>query len=502
MKSSHIIIVALISCFLLIGMVQADDTNWSYSTPGTYTWTCPAGVTEITLDLVGAGGSGATGYYYNGGYGGLAGVYSRKSRITTTPGTNYSIVVGDGGENTTVVGVVNDGGYTSGFGYTVTGGDGGTNGVYGHGRYGGNGATGSINTTKYSFDGVGALYASGTGGLGHGAGGGGGGSSNTNPGPVGGGGGADGFVKIFIYGTATDNTPAFEADVTTGIPGTAIRFTDQSFIANSTGLSYNWSFGDGEYSSTPGDVVHVYPYLGAFDVSLTVDSAAGEATETKTSYITIINKEGTTVFYSPKQTAFKVVDKNNNPVIGATVTANFNQSTLPPTEVDWLVSNYGMNLEAANEALDGTLLMTGTTDATGAITFTMLSTLGYDVNVTYGGLSYPFMINTHDNYYLLRLNTGSYTAPHDANNTYTGVANSTLTFSEPNSSYMTMGIDYLDTTGNTDNLIFTIKLENNNTVMYTTSQAVSGATRVLINKTYPNVRGQRWIWYYDAHRTV
>jgi hypothetical protein len=132
----------------------------------------------------------------------------------------------------------------------------------------------------------------------------------------------------------------------------------------------------------------------------------------------------------------------------------------------------------------------------------MLSTLGYDVNVTSGGASYPFLVNSHDNYYILRINTGAYTAPQDVTNTYTGVANSTLTFSEPNASFMTMGIDYTDTTGNTDNLIFTIKLENNNTVMYTTSQAVTGATRVLINKTYPNVRGQRWLWYYDVHRVV
>jgi hypothetical protein len=67
---------------------------------------------------------------------------------------------------------------------------------------------------------------------------------------------------------------------------------------------------------------------------------------------------------------------------------------------------------------------------------------------------------------------------------------------------MTMGLDYLDISGNTDAITFTIELENNNTIMYTTSQAVTGAERILINQTYPNVRGQRWLWYYDAHRTV
>jgi hypothetical protein len=63
-------------------------------------WTVPAGVTQVTFELVGAGGNGAS----NGGGGGGGGAYARGT-YTVTPGTTYSIVVGAGGsELATIVG--------------------------------------------------------------------------------------------------------------------------------------------------------------------------------------------------------------------------------------------------------------------------------------------------------------------------------------------------------------------------------------------------------------
>lgn len=35
-----------------------SQNSSTFSTPGTYTWTCPAGVTTINVDLYGAGGGG------------------------------------------------------------------------------------------------------------------------------------------------------------------------------------------------------------------------------------------------------------------------------------------------------------------------------------------------------------------------------------------------------------------------------------------------------------
>jgi hypothetical protein len=82
---------------------QSQGTKIGFSSSGT--WTCPANVTQITIELWGAGG-GCSGYltnpYFtnnyiypeNGGNGGYL-----RSTITVIPNTNYSIVIGSGGVN-------------------------------------------------------------------------------------------------------------------------------------------------------------------------------------------------------------------------------------------------------------------------------------------------------------------------------------------------------------------------------------------------------------------
>lgn len=69
----------------------------TYSTHGTFTWTCPAGVTAVWVDATGAGGGGGTGNQNsNGGGGGGGGAYSG-GHTAVTPGGNYTVVVGLGG---------------------------------------------------------------------------------------------------------------------------------------------------------------------------------------------------------------------------------------------------------------------------------------------------------------------------------------------------------------------------------------------------------------------
>jgi PKD repeat protein len=63
----------------------------------------------------------------------------------------------------------------------------------------------------------------------------------------------------------------------------AVQFNDTS---TRSPTSWNWSFGDGNFSSLQ-NPVHVYALNGTFSVSLTAANDGGSTTMTKTGYITV-----------------------------------------------------------------------------------------------------------------------------------------------------------------------------------------------------------------------
>ena len=145
----------------------------NYTTPGTYSWTCPADVTSVCAVCVGGGGNGlgnSTSTITAGGGGGLG----WKNNIAVVPGQNYTVVVGAGGaesyfiDATTVQG---GGGYGFGGEGSYVG-DGGSSGGSGVGVWGGGGAGGYSSGAggKGGFSSTTAPTA-GTGGAGGGGGG-------------------------------------------------------------------------------------------------------------------------------------------------------------------------------------------------------------------------------------------------------------------------------------------------------------------------------------------
>jgi hypothetical protein len=66
----------------------------AYGAAGTYSWTVPNGCFEIDVEVWGAGSVG----YGPNANGGSSGGYARK-RISTLPGTVYSLTIGAGGKN-------------------------------------------------------------------------------------------------------------------------------------------------------------------------------------------------------------------------------------------------------------------------------------------------------------------------------------------------------------------------------------------------------------------
>ena len=142
------------------------STLASFTTVGTTSWTCPAGVYSIELLIVAGGGGGGR---HSGGGGGGGGVIYRPA-FPVTPGTAYTVTVGAGGTSPpigTYPGVPGGQGGNGGnsvFG-TLTAVGGGAGGWYGGNATAGGsggGATGHATTTNGAgTDGQG--FAGGTG---------------------------------------------------------------------------------------------------------------------------------------------------------------------------------------------------------------------------------------------------------------------------------------------------------------------------------------------------
>ena len=190
-----------------------------FTTPGTYTFTVPSGVTSVCVVCVGAGGSG-------GAYGAGGGSLAYKNNISVTPGQTHTVVVGatnsttdqwGGLANTTagnssVLGTVAYGGYG---GNIASGGSPGIGVNYDGGGQGGGRSTdfyqGGIGYKAGSGGGAGGYSGSG-GSAGYGVnagnngtgGGGGGGASGPGSDSCGGGG-------VGIYGEGTSGSGGVSA---------------------------------------------------------------------------------------------------------------------------------------------------------------------------------------------------------------------------------------------------------------------------------------------------
>ncbi|MDD2387573.1 MAG: hypothetical protein PHP52_12420, partial [Bacteroidales bacterium] len=174
--------------FTIISNYSFGQTTDTYTSSGT--WTCPAGVTEVTVQVWGGGGAGGgSTINKSGGSGGGGGGYSTGT-VSVTAGTVYDVTVGSGGTGSTENGTA--GGNSSFLTITANGGGGGGRNKGSIG-IGGTASGGSTNIT--GGDGILGTITGNAGGAGAngGAGGAGGVSdANGNPGSAPGGGGGGG----------------------------------------------------------------------------------------------------------------------------------------------------------------------------------------------------------------------------------------------------------------------------------------------------------------------
>tara|TARA_Y100000746_G_scaffold18919_1_gene14737 strand:- start:38 stop:1813 length:1776 start_codon:yes stop_codon:yes gene_type:complete len=147
---------------------QAPVTGQTaYTSPGSYTFTVPSGVTSISMVAIGGGGDGAPAsrpqsYGSGGGGGGLG----YKNNYSVTPGQQIAVLVGWNEENSYVVNTSTvKGGNGERGGYGSSASTGGAGGSY-TGDGGGNGGAGGNNEGSAGAGGGGAGGYSGNGGKG------------------------------------------------------------------------------------------------------------------------------------------------------------------------------------------------------------------------------------------------------------------------------------------------------------------------------------------------
>jgi hypothetical protein len=179
-----------------------------YTTPGTFAFVPPAGVTSVCVVCIGGGGGGM--YYSNSSssfsyamQGGGGGGLGYKNNITVVPGTEYAITVGAGGSQGSYSAGSEVGGtsYTSMVADTVLKGSGGNPGryyttIYGGGWSGDGGGSGG-RSYRYTSSGNGPSGGGGAGGYSGLGGGGGTQTTGQFPTSITGGGGAGGGTVTF-----------------------------------------------------------------------------------------------------------------------------------------------------------------------------------------------------------------------------------------------------------------------------------------------------------------
>ena len=151
---SHVDLTTETTSVTVGGAAQGQQ---AYTTPGTYTWTAPAGVTSVCVVCVGGGSCNGAALAY-------------RNNITVVPGTGYSVVVGEAGASTSGPGTAYSDGEDSTF-------SDGTNTTIAEG---GSGATQTPATPSGTYDGGGngGISGEGIGSVGYGGGGAGGYSGN------------------------------------------------------------------------------------------------------------------------------------------------------------------------------------------------------------------------------------------------------------------------------------------------------------------------------------
>lgn len=512
MKWFSTILIAILLTGIVIPVVSAWDEVFPWA--GTYYLdNIPANVSYLFINMAGAGGSGKSTLYEGGGvhrnhwgYGGSAAEFGNFTMVPVVYTTNYTVIVGIKGAQSEIDAASHAGTASSipALGLTKAGGDGGIQGGT-TAHAGGDGES----TDFFSYDAGSGIpggsvdgYAGGAGGIGAGAGGGGAAVNGSVDGlDTGiGGAGVDGYIHVWDMNGSAMNVPYYTASPTNTGYGSVVTFTDESILNDAGNLTYNWSFGDGQTSTTLGTVTHVYSSYGVFTTNLTLTSDTGIVYLSKPDYITITNVP-ITAWVPAKLVRLKIVDAYGVRLINANISVSYITNSLPSKDPAYLTSAFGISQVVANQMVTGAVAMQGYTGTDGSASFMMFPAIQYGITITNEtiGLSKYVTIYPQDVDYVIYCPLTSQ-APQTLAATY--LYNSSLYVTEPNASWITWNLLYSDPSGHTTGLSWNVTCWNNMTVMHSNSWGAVGPTDIIVdNYTFPSEpKGMEYVALYDAVR--
>jgi PKD repeat protein len=302
---------------------------------------------------------------------------------------------------------------------------------------------------------------------------------------------ASGFNQQDIWMTGQYLQTFQITDSTTNVPIPVVG------IADTGGNSYSTTNGTG-YLTEPAGLIYVTFIADGYQTKQVTYVVDQDETHEVKLVPSAPSSGGTSNWYSPHQVRFAVVDSMGAKVVGAGINASVIVSTFPQDgTADWLTEMYGINADVANDMLNGTLIMHGTTQSDGATVFTMHSSIGYSLAVTNpsNGVVQTVNVTPIDTIYTIHL-LGS-----AANNTYMDMGyNTSLYVTEPDVHNVTMNLAYQDMSARTTLLEFFVLARSNNTVINYQSTSSIGSNVILMNFTVPNIKPDRYSWYYNAVR--
>jgi PKD repeat protein len=210
-----------------------------------------------------------------------------------------------------------------------------------------------------------------------------------------------------------------------------------------------------------------------------------------------------TIWWSPQDVELIVVDANHQVLTNTSVGATVIESTLPGGSYDtflgMLQNAYGIPRVQAITMLNAITILNGTTDITGSVSFLMLPTSGYIIDI--GNGNFTTTLYPKNTIYTIQTTGSGYTQPQNVVSNYNSNSYDTLNITEPDINHIKMQLFYYDATAQTNNIDFWVKLVDNDT--YINNQSISVVNLkgpVLLNYTVENIRGQQWKWGYDATR--